>query len=151
MDETSGAASHASIRGNLLKKRKSGGEPVQYADRQKRRTCFAHALFICDNPRVQRKLPQLILGNEHILTNANDNAIVARRPANVYVKASKSAWMNAEMLKIFIDALAVRIRDELRQYMESCSSSMLLSVISTKVLLRNATTTISYWSSFLPG
>ena len=69
----------------------------------------------------------------------------------MYVKASKSAWMNAEMLKILIDALAVRIRDELRQYMESCSSSMLLSVISTKVLLRNVTTTISYWSSFLPG
>ena len=116
MDETSVAAFHGSIKGNVIKKRKSEGEPVQFADRKKRRTAFTHAAFICDNERVQRKLPQLILGNTNILTIAKYNAIVARRPWNVYVKAAKSAWMNAEVMKTLVDTLAVHIRDELEQY-----------------------------------
>ena len=116
MDETSVAAFHGHVKGNVIQKHKSEGEPVQFADRRKRRTCFTHAAFICDNARVQKKLPQLIIGNEHILTIQKYNEIVARRPWNVYVKAQKSGWMNADLLKVLIDTLAVHIRDELIQY-----------------------------------
>ena len=92
-----------------------GDEPIQWASRAKRRTCFTHCAFICSEPRVQRKLPQLVLVNEKV-NLADYNAIVAQSPENVYVKRQASAWNNEDLMVTLIGVLKEHLVTELEQY-----------------------------------
>ena len=116
MDETSVAAFHGVQKGTVSKVPKDEQEPIQWASRQTRRTCFTHAAFICDNARVQKKLPQLILASNKVMNEQVYNAIVARAPPNVFVKRENSAWMTVELTNTLIRVLAFHISDELRTH-----------------------------------
>ena len=116
MDETSVAAFHGQQKGNVSKAGKEEPEPIQWASRQTRRTAFTHAAMICDDQRVQKKLPHLILANKKVRTVDKFNAIVARSPANVYIKHLDSAWMTTELTRTLIKVLAVHIKDELETH-----------------------------------
>ena len=85
-------------------------EPITWADRKKRRTAFTHAAFICDDSSIQPLLPQLILANEHCLTQRDLQTILAECPRNVYVKRGKSGWMSTENLKVLLGCLVELLR-----------------------------------------
>ena len=96
MDETSVAAFHGDAVGNIAKwkKRWPAAEPIVWADRKKRRTAYTHCAFICDDPALQPRLPQLILANESTMKVADLRRIQEILPSNVFVKRLKSSWIN---------------------------------------------------------
>ena len=116
MDETSVAAFHGSQLGNVMRCNEGEEEPIQWATRGTRRTCFTHSAFICNNARIQKKLPQLLLVNEHTITIPQYNRLLERRPWNVYIKRVKSAWMNEELTAILVGVLKEHLKDELAQF-----------------------------------
>ena len=107
MDETSVAAFHGHESGNIAHWGKRGldSEPITWADRKKRRTAFTHAAFICDDSSIQPLLPQLLLANSSVLTNAQLQAILQECPRNCFVKREKSAWMTIDIMKILLVCL----------------------------------------------
>jgi len=59
------------------------------------RGAFTQVTFVCDNPAVQPKLPQVIIGNEHILTKRDLGEMKTSLPANVYLIRAKSSWVTS--------------------------------------------------------
>ena len=72
---------------------------------------MTHACFICDNPRLQRELPQLILLNKRTCNQPVFAQIVRASPPNVYVKQVKSAWMTEEIMCVLIRLLHAHLQD----------------------------------------
>ena len=124
MDETSVASFYGTSRGNVMNMSPgplAGVEPfadaeaIQWASRAKRRTCFTHCAFICNVASVQKKLPQLVIVNEKVRL-PDYNAILQRRPENVYIKRQKSAWNNEEIMVALVAVLKEHLLDEFAHY-----------------------------------
>ena len=116
MDETSVAAFHGCQNGNVMMYNKADEEPIQWATRGKRRTCFTHCAFICNNLQAQKKLPQLLLVNEHTVTIPQYESLLARRPWNVYIKRLKSAWNTEEITAVLVGVLKEHLQEFLAEY-----------------------------------
>lgn len=101
MDETSISLDQGDVRGVIFcsKQRRRGGQaPVRRIGRAKRRTCLTHIAFICDEPEIQARLPQIVVGNLATFLVRDWAAIVDGEPANFYVVRQASAWNNAALL-----------------------------------------------------
>jgi len=61
------------------------------------RGTLTHIAFICDDPGLQPRLPQIIVGNEHTLSKADLLAAQTFVPQNVYLIRSKSSWADAPL------------------------------------------------------
>ena len=98
LDETSICLYQGGGKGNIFvsKKRMAAGEtePIQRTPRGKTRSCMTHVAFICDNPDVQRVLPQVILGNEATFPASAFPLLYRSSPGNVKLIRQKSAWNN---------------------------------------------------------
>ena len=116
MDETSVAAFHGSQVGNVMRSHQGEEEAIQGATRGTRRTFSTHAAFICNNARIHKKLPQLLLVNERTITIPQYNRLLERRPWNVYINRAKSAWMTEELTSILIGVLKEHLQDELAHF-----------------------------------
>mgnify|MGYP002044654245 CR=1 FL=1 len=116
MDETAVCSFQGDFRGNVVAQRKGDSEPVQPYNRGRRRLHLTYACFICNSLRVQKKLPQVILMNEHACTASEYQRILAETPPHIYVKKRKSAWMNEETMCVLVRLLHAHLRDELPHY-----------------------------------
>ena len=97
MDETNLRRSHDTRRGLLMTKRPPR-VPVLLSNETPTRGSFSHVTFICDDPTVQPLLPQVILGNEHVLRKQDLDAVAATLPRNVYLIRGKSSWLDHPVL-----------------------------------------------------
>ena len=80
-------------------------EPVQRVGRKQRRTCLTHVGIVCDNPAVQPRLPQIIIGNCATFLLRDWARLNAVCPANVVLIRQQSAWNNAGLLKRIVALL----------------------------------------------
>ena len=98
LDETSICLYQGGGKGNIFvsKQKMAAGEtePIQRIARGKTRSCMTHVAFICDNPDVQRVLPQVILGNEATFPASAFPLLYRSSPGNVKLIRQKSAWNN---------------------------------------------------------
>ena len=86
--------------------------PTQPYNRGRRRACMSHCCFICNIGSLQKKMPQVLLINEHTLSQSEFKRIVEAAPPHVYVKLAKSAWMNEEIMCILVRLLHEHLKDE---------------------------------------
>ena len=67
---------------------------MQHATLGDRRTRLTHVAFICDDPHIQGLLPQVIICNEHTVSQRQFDALLPGCPPNVYLVRQRSAWIN---------------------------------------------------------
>ena len=89
-----------------------GSEPIassaqkgfitQQVTRKQTRGTMSFLALLCDDPSIQPLLPQIIIGNEHILPETVRRALESPSPLmkNVAVVRRKSAWVNDEVLSL---------------------------------------------------
>ena len=89
-----------------------GSEPIassaqkgfitQQVTRKQKRGAMSFLALLCDDPSIQPLLPQIIIGNEHILPESVRRALESPSPLmkNVAVVRRKSAWVNDEVLSL---------------------------------------------------
>ena len=54
---------------------------------------LSYVAIICDDTSIQPVLPQILLGNEHVLRVQDLEAVKASLPSNVYLIRAKSGWV----------------------------------------------------------
>lgn len=119
MDETSVCLWQGQSKGTVLfRKRRDppGAEPVQRADRRKRRTCLTYVSFICDRPALQPLLPQVIIGNFGTFLARDFPGLQAASPGNVELIRQKSAWNDAKLQARIVRKLGLALRPFLGEF-----------------------------------
>lgn len=120
LDETSLALRGKSLRGHVFGNGSGLGERVS---KQELRACFTHIALVSDQIDVQRKLPQYIVGNEHLFPARRMHELRARAPGNVRLVRQRSAWNNSELCCDVIKDLAAALSDSVCQavlFMDAC-------------------------------
>ena len=74
-----------------------------------RRSAVSLACFVCDDPEVQRLLPQVIVGNDRVIPATVAAEFQASQTGNVFLLRRKSAWVNASTLVRIIALLAAAV------------------------------------------
>ena len=110
VDETNIARAYDSKRGLVLTTRHRR-KPVLLPQPQRARGSFSHVAFICDDPSVQPRLPQLILGNEHVLPRRDLEALQSSLAPNVYLIRGKSSWLDHPTFCMALRWLARALQD----------------------------------------
>ena len=84
-------------------------EPTQKVNRSKHRTNFTYISIICDDPSIQHKLPQIVIGAETIVRRLVAESINASCPESIIFLRRKSSWnqvgLMKELLRMFVKAL----------------------------------------------
>ena len=93
VDETSISRSIGDPKGVVLDPMKRGAQKV-IEQKNPNRGTLSFVAMICDNPSIQPRLPQFILGNEHILRVQDMQDIAATLPENVFLVRRKSSWVD---------------------------------------------------------
>ena len=65
-----------------------------------KRSYLNHVAFVCDDEDVQRVLPQVVIGNMHILKVGELKALRDALPARMTLLRAVSSWTNGETCKI---------------------------------------------------
>ena len=74
---------------------------VQHATKGQQRRALTHVAIICDDSELQPRIPQFILGAEHVLRVRDIDCIAATLSPNVHLWRRKSGWINkAKMLSL---------------------------------------------------
>ena len=153
MDETSVAFFMGHKAGNVMDppiiKKERRPEPVQHCTRGDRRTNITHVAVFSPEPDIQAILPQLILGNEHILRLRDMDRIRDECMANVHVDRENSGWMNAQKMKRFFSLLVTAIRNvcpkfQIILYMDCAKQHMGPEVIASA-------RAYNIWLCFIPA
>ena len=103
--------------------------PEQHASRKVLRGTITHVGIICDDPRIQPLLPQVLLTNEHLVTHADVMAVQPLLPPNVSTMRGTSSWMNTTVMCTILRVLGVALfpRGATRQparLLDCCSSHL---------------------------
>ena len=65
------------------------------------RASYSHIGLMCDQLEVQKFLPQIIVTNEHICSQACHDAVVAKVPVGFQIWRQKSSWVRiADMVRV---------------------------------------------------
>lgn len=83
-------------------------------DLQTKRAAVTLVAFACDDEQVQKKLPQVFVVNEHVVTKGEVEDFRARCTANVLVTRRKSSWVNASLMVEIVKVLAMCLESELK-------------------------------------
>ena len=67
-------------------------------------------VLICDDTAVQPLLPQMIIGNEHILRVTDMQTLEPETAANIYIVRAKSSWITAELFMLLLQTLGKTLR-----------------------------------------
>ena len=112
IDETSvNLAIGATSRGAVAVDRKRASILGPQVSLSKRRRCLTYISVICDDERLQLRMPQLILSNECTVLVREAESIRTHLSHNVELVRRKSAWCDEQM---FIQVLR-KIRDGLKR------------------------------------
>lgn len=82
MDETAVCLFQGDVRGNLFLAKTD--QTTQNATRGQQRTYLTHVAYVCDDPLIQRHLPQVVVGNERVIPAEQLAALRANRHPNLY-------------------------------------------------------------------
>ena len=102
---------------------------TQNVTRAQTRACLTHVALICDNTSIQPQLPQVILGNEHILSVTAVLALEEQLPKNVRLWRRPSGWVNKTIMRDLVRELVPVLRPYSKEYqpvllLDSCSVHM---------------------------
>ena len=75
-----------------------------------RRSAVTLVASVCDDTEIQALLPQVILGNERVLSKGEAHRINAEPDARVYCLRLKSGWVNKEILSKIIHLMGVALK-----------------------------------------
>ena len=100
MDETSVCMVQGTGAGNIFADK--ADRITQNFPTAMQRTNVTHVAFICDNAEVQHLMPQVIIANEHTITDREMFALRAASPRNVRILRRRSAWVDAEICALFM-------------------------------------------------
>ena len=89
---------------------------IQRASLSKRRTYLTHVGVVCDQPHLQRILPQFIVGNLRALPARAMMRLHAARPGNVYLLRRDSSWVNQGLFATIIRLIMAALRPYLDEY-----------------------------------
>ena len=110
MDETAIRFYYKASRGFIVRPGGSKADrPMQVLRRvgkATQRKALTHIATICDDPEVQVKLPQVLLGNGTVLPKRQMEHITRKLSGNVYVWRRKSSWVTKEVMKEWLRLLA---------------------------------------------
>ena len=101
MDETSVPFTFPAHKGNIIARLRSSAtstQLVQQITRKEIRTTFTLVAFICDDPALQPRMPQIVLAPRGFLLSRDAPAIAQSLPGNIYVVRRKSPWMDLSMM-----------------------------------------------------
>ena len=125
-------------------------QPTLSVSIARKRASFTHVALICNDERIQPLLPQVVLGNEHMLTTDVLSALgEAGLPANMQVWRRKSAWVNKETMRDVVR----EVWKALRPYQEQRQVVLLLDTYSSHcdpVFLQNCARK-GIWVVFVPA
>ena len=74
--------------------RLGGGKFARHTSRGQLRRAFTHVAVICDDPSVQRHLPQIMIVNEHTMRARSYSTWRALPDSGAVLWRKKSAWIN---------------------------------------------------------
>ena len=69
--------------------------PVLVSESASGKGSLTHVAFICDNPQMQRHMPQVIIGNKHVLLKRDLVALDAILPPNIFSSERKAVGSTA--------------------------------------------------------
>ena len=91
----------------------SSNKDVVLVNRQfMKRGSLTHVVMICDGTAIQPLLPQMIIGNRHVLRVQDLRALENEVPSNVLVVRAKSSWIRVESLIIPLERLRKVLTDK---------------------------------------
>jgi hypothetical protein len=83
--------------------------------RKKLRGAFTHVCIVCDDPEIQTRLPQFILGGSGVLQVRDVRTIGPSLPANVRLVRRKSGWLDLGIMLEIVRSL----KEALQPYVET--------------------------------
>ena len=102
LDETGCRLYYKPRKGNLadtgVAAAQKEGRLVQDVDAGKQKAALSHLAVVCVVPQLQPQMPQVLLGNEHVLSKALVESLSPHLPPNVQVLRRKSSWVNHEVM-----------------------------------------------------
>ena len=124
VDETPICRSWPNQRGNLAVKRArdASATDVEKVNPAHQRGILTHVAFASADAAVQKRLPQILVGNGHVLPLAVAREIRAAvsLPRRVYVWRRRSSWMDVELFSYILRLLMWSLRPVLAN--RSCPS-----------------------------
>ena len=92
------------------------GDPVLVSDSASGKGSLTHVAFICDNPEMQKHMPQMIIGNHHVLLKRDLAAMDPWLPKNVFLIREKSSWVTAALFAACLEFLAIAVNRAPRRF-----------------------------------
>lgn len=105
LDETSVPVTFSSVKGTVIVKDSLGkrlARPVQKMVASDKRTYFTHVAMICNDPVVQKLLPQVLFVGAKDLTIPEFDALQTDLPPNVFIRKQHKGWNNADQHAVII-------------------------------------------------
>ena len=75
-----------------------------------RRMAVTLVASVCDDTEIQALLPQVILGNQRVMSKAEAHRMNAEPDASVYCVRQKSSWLNKEVLSKLVHLMGVALK-----------------------------------------
>jgi hypothetical protein len=118
LDETPVTVINERASGNLLRK---DADPTRnqvrlWASQRDRRLHFTHVGVICNVPRFQKLLPQVIFVPEQHCSWSLFNELGSELPENVYIKRMMKGWANAQQHAIILEIIALTLAPYVNEY-----------------------------------
>ena len=74
-------------------------KPIQKISHGAKRQCLTHVAMITNVPEAQAMLPQILLGNEHVIPASAVTALQTAVHPSIKIWRRKSSWVNHEVMK----------------------------------------------------
>ena len=110
LDETMLPRGFGDHKGVILKKRLRGQQKI-VSSKNSERGSLTFVAIIGDNATVQPRLPQVLIGNEHILRVQDLQEIQQDLPPNVYVIRRKTGWVDHILFAQILEWLRKDVSD----------------------------------------
>ena len=114
MDETALIRHPTGLRGYVAKVSGPNCIAVDKSSLADRRCYMTYLACVADDPSVQPKLPQVILGNEHQLTLDTMRSIAGDLPPGILVWRQKTSWNSQATMRKWLTVLANALGDVVR-------------------------------------
>ena len=129
-DETAICLHQSDKKGNIFLAK--GHDAVQRVSHGARRAYLTHVALICDNPLIQKSLPQIVICNEKTLPAKMHAALQEHLGENIILLRRKSAWVNAETC---LDILRL-IHEALVPFAHQWQAILLLDALKSHIGIR---------------
>ncbi len=122
--------------------------PLQQASRAMQRKALSHMAIVCDDSALQPLLPQVLIGNEHVLRAGDLARLRALVPRNVLIWRCKSAWANQATMRAVFRLLAAALAPH--PDVQPVLLMDALSVHTSETVIREASR-LGIWTCVIPA